>query len=107
MRPLADLARLELTLVFALLVVAAVIQTLSGRVRISGLFQNKVTGAFDPGRLQLLVVTLLTAMGMLTELGHSKAVALPSNALLYAMGGGQTLYLIRKYLQVFPLSKGE
>jgi hypothetical protein len=92
-----------------LLLIAVFSLAATGRIRVAGILQNKATGAFDPARAQLLIQTLLFAGLMLTQLDHMREVGkvvLPSNGLLYLFGGGQGLYLVRKYLQVRSQTKG-
>ena len=110
MRLLADVARTEFILLMSLLLIAASTLALTGRIRIAGVLKNKKSGGFDPGRLQLLVLTGLFALLMLTQLEQMRAaneIGLPSNVLLYALGGSEGLYLIRKYFQSRPQPKGE
>jgi hypothetical protein len=103
MRALAELAMGETAIVFGLLLLAVASLALSGRIRLTGIFSNKRTGAFDPARLQLLVVTLLSAGLMLTRLDDMRLahrVGLPSNAFLYLLCGGHVLYLVQKVRQM-------
>ena len=102
MRALGELARVELVLIIGLLLVAVFFQVLTGRIQIAGILQNKTTGGFDPARLQLLVLSVLVGGLMLTRLDEMRvahALSLPTN-IVYAAGGSQLLYLIRKVFQI-------
>jgi hypothetical protein len=102
MTRLALIARFEIMLFLSLLTVAVFSMILAGRIAIAGIFRNKKTGAFDPARLQLLVVTGTVALLMLISLGHMRDIhrlELPSNAILYLLGGGEGTYLIAKLRQ--------
>jgi hypothetical protein len=104
------LVRVEVVLFLAALSAAVAYQALVGRIELRGLLSNKATGAFDAGRLQLLVATLVVAGTMvlgLPAMHKSRRVTVPEVALVYLIGGSEGIYLVRKAMQVFLQSKGE
>ena len=109
LQPVADLGRLEAVLMASACFALVAVLALTGRMRLAGLLDDKSTGDFDPVRLQLLASTLLCAGLMLTSLDHMRAtgiIRLGSNEFLYAIGGSQGLYLIRKFFQTRRLPEG-
>ncbi len=111
-RIMIDLARVALTegvLILALLAAAVLFQLLTGRIRTRGLFEDKTTGKFDPARLQLLVLTFLTAGQLVLDvpvMGERSLFTIPSGALVVLFGGSHGLYLFQKLSQVRAQSKG-
>lgn len=100
MELLARLMRLEALTFLASLIAVVAYRLLLGGIRTQGMLQAKDRSGFDPGRLQMLVVTFVVAMLMLIELGVKRGqLMLPSGALLYLFGGSQGIYLVRKVLQ--------
>lgn len=108
---LARLARAEIVLILSLLFLAVFYFAVIGRIRMAGLLRSKTTGELDPGRLQLFVVTAFLAFTLLVQMDRMRAagtISLPENTLLFALGGSQGVYLVRKLLQVrSSSSKGE
>ncbi len=103
MSALIDLGRFETLGVTLAMFALVAFGFLTGKIRMDGLLNNKVTGEFDPARLQLLVSTLLFAGLTLTRIGEMRStgvVALPSSALLLLFGGSQAIYLVRKSFQL-------
>lgn len=102
MKFLAQVARAEAWIIVLLLMIAVGYQLVIGRIRLGGIFLNKKTGAFDPGRVQLLLSTLVIAGSMLIRLAVMRAhhaLELPASDLLYVAGGSHGIYLFRKYMQ--------
>jgi len=109
MATLSIMARWEGVLIILLMAVAVVVQLLTGQIRTAGIFDNKRTGALDPGRAQLLVVTLAMCLQVLMRLGEPgvhRVVGLPSNWPLTLFGGSHALYLVRKWQQSRVNRKG-
>jgi hypothetical protein len=107
---LATIGRWEVASFLGLLTLAVFVAGVTGRMRLAGILMNKSTGAFDPGRLQLLVLTGFFAILMLTgipQMTREGKLSLPSDALLYALGGSQGVYLVRKFVQVTTRPKGD
>ena len=107
---LGMLARTEVVVILGLLLIAVLFLLLTGRIRLAGLFDDKSTGRFDPGRLQVLVSTGVMVVLLLVQFGSKSSqpkLTLPSSDLLYLLGGSQGVYLVRKYFQSFPKAKGE
>lgn len=109
MHALAQVAKVEIMAVVALLYWAIAYGLLTGRINTGGLLERKRGSGLDPGRLQALIVTLFLAGSLLTNLGEMQGphlVSLPSNWLLAALGGSHGLYLHRKYSQRNRSSNG-
>jgi hypothetical protein len=109
MSVLVTLARWEIVVVLGLMLVAVATLSLTGRIHVAGMLRNKTTGALDPTRLQLLVITALSALLMLVSLENMRLahrVALPTNALLLILGGGHGAYLFQKLRQVRSTALG-
>lgn len=86
---------------------AAVIawQLLSGRINMQGLFNDKVTGGFSPGRVQLLFLSLLVAGEYLIRIAAAADTSplmlpAPSETTLALFGGSGLFYLGGKSLPI-------
>jgi len=102
MQLLERIARYECVSILGLLVGVVLLHALTGRINLEGMLRDKVSGAFDPARLQLLVVTLLLVTTTLTQMNsmlQAGEVSLPNDMLLYTIGASEGLYLVRKVLQ--------
>lgn len=109
LQALAALARFEAIAVLSALAMVVAYQALRGRIALRGLLDDKTTGRLDPGRIQMLVATLLLSGALLMSLEHgqkSPIVTVPSEWLVALFGGSQGVYLVRKALQVFLGKRG-
>lgn len=82
--------------VLSVLAITVLWKLMSGEIRTAGLLTNKVTREFSPGRLQLLILSLIGAGMYLVEiLANSDGGALPSpsNNVLATIAGSQAFYL--------------
>jgi hypothetical protein len=61
MQTLAELARVEAILFGSSLAAVVLYQLLGGHMNLHGLLADKVTGEVSPGRIQLLIVTMVAA----------------------------------------------
>jgi len=93
------------------LVVAVVLQIVTGRIRIGGLLASKdADGSFSPARLQLLIFTVAVAArylyAVLANPGQASLPSLP-RGVVAALGGSQMVYLGGKAFSRFiqPLLK--
>lgn len=84
---------------FSLLTILAVIvgyRLLTGRIITKGLLldkQDKSGGKFSPGRLQLLMATILVAIYFVTQVLQTKKLPELPREFLLALGGSHLLYL--------------
>ena len=108
MERLSDLARIETELLSTLFAVAVLWQLLRGTINLAGMLQDKPgppTRNPDPGRVQLLVLSLLVALFTLLGIDEMRAaheVLLPSQALVYLFVGSHGVYLLDKYRHLKP-----
>lgn len=103
MPPLAILARLEVVLLISGFTAVTLWKLVTGGIRLDGLLKTKDGRAdFSPGRVQLLVFTMFTALEYLMQTIHnpSKLPQVPG-ALVTALGGSQAIYLAGKAWSVF------
>ncbi len=100
MRLLASAARWEFTLLIALFAIIS-LWKLFWSARFAGILRSS-DGTPSPGRIQLLVLTVLTALQYLLATIHdpSHMPSLPSN-LVTALGGSQIVYLGSKAWSMF------
>src|SRR5438105_1081045 len=104
MRLIANVARWE-TIVLIVLFGVVTLWKLFQSASFAGLIRSS-DGTLSPGRVQLLVLTILTAIQyLLATIGDpSHLPAIPSN-LVMALGGSQTVYLGAKAWTVFDLKR--
>jgi hypothetical protein len=78
--------------------VAAVVayQLLTGHINMQGLLNDKQTGKIDPGRIQLLVSTLVVAAAYLGD-PHAFADLTTQAGAGAVLGGSNIFYLVQKY----------
>jgi len=108
-RALSSLAKAEAVLALSGFAAVVAYLCLTGRIAFGGLLSNKTTGHLDPGRVQLLLSTLLLSGTLLGGLGHRgphPVLTVPSDWLVFLYGSSQGVYLVRKVLQVQALLKG-
>jgi hypothetical protein len=99
-RFLAHLARLEITILFACFG-AVTLWKLFQTGCFSGLLRSD-DGSLSPGRIQLLVLTVLTALQYLLMVLHDPSHLPPiSSGLVMGLGGSQSIYLGAKAWGVF------
>ena len=106
---LARITRVEGVVFVGLILLCVFFLALTGRIRLTGIFQDKTTGTFDPARLQLLVLTIFTASQLPFHLQAAEshgALGLPSGWLLALLGGSHGIYLYRKRSQVRASTRG-
>jgi hypothetical protein len=113
MARLADFAAIAAGLLLAGFFGVVVFQMVSGRISLAGLLDTKGSGrrTFSPGRLQMLIATVVIAGRYLYSVAvNPQQAALPTlhPAELAVLGGSQAVYLggkaIDAYLQ--PILKG-
>jgi hypothetical protein len=116
MRLLANVARLEMMTLFASFAVVT-LWKLCQSVSFAGLLRSR-DGTLSPGRVQLFVVTVLTALQYLLtvihDASHLAAIHDPSHLaaippipanLVWALGGSQVVYLGGKAWSMFGLKR--
>lgn len=109
MHDLAWLAAMEVKAALVLLYGAIAVLLLTGGIRLTGLLHSKPDGAFDPARLQTLIITFLVAAALLSNIGEmqsSNQIGLPSEWLLALLGGSHGIYLGRKLRQTGVFRNG-
>jgi hypothetical protein len=96
MQQLIPIVRLELTLILGLLALVVAYKMLTGAINMRGLLDDKVSGGLSPGRVQLMISTVMGAgyylMLAFERAPDGKLPDLPEEALLL-VGGSQLLYL--------------
>jgi hypothetical protein len=75
---------------------------LTGGINTKGLLNDKVSGAYSPARLQLLLFTLGGAVYYASLCYHAKAFAPVPNQLAAALGGSNAFYVLRKFFAMRP-----
>lgn len=98
MGALSAFLRYELFFLLAALAVIVAYRMLTRQINMSGLLRDKVGGrAVSPGRLQMLIVTLVVAVYYVAEvLGSEKLPELPREFML-ALAGSHLVYLGGKF----------
>jgi len=97
MHSLAAAARAEMIIILAGLMVVVVYKLFTGGINLSGLLTSKAGQAnFSPGRAQMLMATLLTAMYYLIQVienpSNNSLPPLPGT-LVGVVGGSHLIYL--------------
>ena len=101
---LAASAQTVITLFISALLAIVVFKLLAGRINTRGLLEDKKTGKFSPGRLQLLIATLGGASFYFFEiLGAVNTAEMPPvpDVLLLIVGGSNVTYLGGKIYSKF------
>ena len=99
-----QLARVEVWVFLSCLVALVGLRLLDGRINTRGMLSNResdLKAGLSPARVQLLVVTLLAACGVLLNIGamrQSHRLELGSGLNVVLLGGSSTLLLARDYL---------
>ena len=100
MQWLANIARWDILLLIALFGVV-VIWKLFRSASFAGLLRSS-DGTMSPGRIQLLVLTVLTALQyLLTAIRNPARLPAVPMSLVIALGGSQTVYLGAKAWSIF------
>lgn len=96
MQHLIPIVRLELALILGGLALVVAYKILTGGINMRGLLDDKVSGALSPGRVQLLVSTVMGAgyylMLAIAQAPSGRLPDFPEEALLL-VGGSQVVYL--------------
>jgi hypothetical protein len=92
----------EATIILVALATLVVYKGITGRINLVGLLRDKETNQLSPGRVQLLVLTLVGAGTYLTQVAQAPPATLPefSEETLGAVAVSQGLYLSGKSLQL-------
>jgi hypothetical protein len=98
---MSDFMFRQILVFFTLLFGTIIYLVLIGRINLKGLLRDKRDGEISPGRIQLLVVTLMTAgmyiMRLLSSEDAGVLPALPQDQnLLVLLGGSHIVYLSGK-----------
>ena len=96
---LATAAQLTLTVFFGSLMAIVLFKLFAGSINLSGVLEDKVTYAFSPGRLQLLLATFGGAIFYFSQIvSMENRMAMPPvpPELLVIVGGSNLLYLSGK-----------
>ena len=98
MQILSALLRLEMWALLASLGIIVAYQILTGRIHTERILFDKATGNFSAGRVQLLLLTLMTVFYQVLRVLKDPAVFpnIPQEALL-VLGGGNLVYLGGKF----------
>ena len=98
MQTLSTLVRLEIGSLLAILGLIVAYQILTGRIHTQGMLFDKATGNFSPGRVQLLLLTLMTVFYQVLQAlkDPTEFPNIPQEALL-VLGGGNLAYLGGKF----------
>ena len=96
MQLLVPIVLLELTLILGLLAFVVAYKMLTGAINMRGLLDDKVSGGLSPGRVQLLISTVMGAgyylLLAIEQAPSGRLPDIPAEALLL-VGGSQLLYL--------------
>jgi hypothetical protein len=96
---------LELWIALGSLAAVVAYRLLTGRINIRGLLNDKSTGKIDPGRVQLLVTTLMVAAAYLAPPGGFADIR-TQVGVGSLLGASNFFYLIQKYRALVP-ERGE
>ena len=99
MEQLVPIIRLEIWLILGGLALIVSYQMLTGRINMSGLFDDKVTRGLSPGRVQLLVLTLAGAgyyLLLVAQQPPDGSFPPVPEAIWLLAGGGNLVYLAGK-----------
>jgi hypothetical protein len=92
---LVTAARYEIYVLLGGLMLIVVYKIFTGGINLTGLLSDK-SGAFSPGRLQMLMATILTSLYYLIQVMENQSTSsLPPlpYTLVAVMGGSQAIYL--------------
>ena len=96
MEQLILIIRFELWLILGLFTFVVAYEMLTGAINMRGLLDDKVSGALSPGRVQLLISTVMGAgyylLLAIEQAPGGRLPDIPEEALLL-VGGSQLLYL--------------
>jgi hypothetical protein len=103
MQTLSTLLRLEIGSLLAILGMIVAYQILTGRIHIQKMLFDKATGHFSPGRVQLLLLTLMTVFYQVLQVlkDPTEFPNIPQEALL-VLFGGNLAYLGGKFYSSSP-----
>ena len=95
---LLTIFRWESIAIISLLFLGVAYKAVTGHINLKGLLADKETHAFSPGRLQLLIVTLVGVGVYLRQLAQSPPGTLPAPniQMLSAIAASQGVYLTGK-----------
>lgn len=95
---MTEVLKLEVAAFLTVLGVILTFRMLHGTINMEGLLKDDRTKKLSGGRLQLLIVTLVSATGYLFSMVQSPSNVLPDVpvALLLLVGGGNVVYLSLK-----------
>lgn len=98
MEMLSTVLRYEVLFALTLLAVIIAYRLLTGQINTRGLLRDKVGGrAISPGRLQLLIVTLLILSYYVMEVLETKKFPNMPQSFVLALGGSNLFYLGGKF----------
>ena len=98
MQTLSMLFRVEIGSLLVIFGILVAYQILTGRINIQGMLFDKATGNFSPGRVQLLLFTLMTIFyPVLQVLKDPDEFPNISQEALLILGGGNLVYLGGKF----------
>jgi len=93
MNTLFTVMRYEMFFVILALALIVAYRLLTGRIKTTGLLQDKITHEFSPGRLQMLIATTLVAIYLVVEVLETQKFPQLPQEFLMALGGSHVLYL--------------
>lgn len=103
MKSLSIFVRYEIWLLILGLIFVVGYQLLTGRINTKKLLHNKTTDRPSPGRVQLLMLTLVGALYyLLTTAENPRELPDIPNELLLILGGSNLIYLTGKASSFFP-----
>jgi hypothetical protein len=84
----------EMFFVLTALAATVAYRLLTGRINTAGLLRDKVSGrAISPGRLQLLVVTLVVAVYFVAQVVEIRRLPVVPREFMLGLGGSHLIYL--------------
>jgi hypothetical protein len=94
MDTLSTVLRYEMIFVLTALAVIISYRLLTGQINLNGLLRDKTSGrAISPGRLQMLIVTLVIAIYYVLEVFQTQKLPNLPHEYLLALGGSHLFYL--------------
>jgi hypothetical protein len=85
--------RYEMFFIILALALMVGYRLLTGRINTQGLLLDKITHELSPGRLQMLVATMLVAIYLVAQVFETQSFPQLPQEVIMALGGSHVLYL--------------
>lgn len=93
MKTLFTIIRYEMFFVILALALIVAYRLLTGRIKTTGLLQDKITHEFSSGRLQMLIATMLVAIYLVVEVFETQKIPQLPQEVIMGLAGSHVLYL--------------